>query len=133
VGAGGSGYRPDACARLSFSNYGSRLDVQAWGEDIVTTGGRSEMSYMDLQPLGKNRSYTKSFGGTSGASAMVAGAVGCICGVLLGAGKALPPPSEMRKLLTDTGLQQLVSGGCPVSQSVGPQVNVTNVLKKLGF
>lgn len=49
-------------ARLGFSNFGSRIDCYAWGEDIFTTTADA------------TNGYTYSFGGTSGASPMVAGA-----------------------------------------------------------
>lgn len=53
-------------SRMNFSNFGSRIDCFAWGEDIDTTGdGWKGTSTSD---------YTNAFGGTSGASPMVAGA-----------------------------------------------------------
>ena len=53
------------------STYGSRVDLQAWGKDVATTG------YGDLAEYGndENQSYTDSFNGTSSAAACVAGAV----------------------------------------------------------
>ena len=63
VGAGSSA-APHA--RLGFSNHGSRIDCYAWGENIDTAGdGWQGMS---------TTAYTTGFGGTSGASPMVAGA-----------------------------------------------------------
>lgn len=53
-------------SRLGFSNHGSRIDCYAWGQGIDTTGdGWDGTSITD---------YTGSFGGTSGASPIVAGA-----------------------------------------------------------
>lgn len=53
-------------SRLGFSNYGSRIDCFAWGENIDTTGdGWTGMS---------TTAYTSGFGGTSGASPIVTGA-----------------------------------------------------------
>ena len=61
VGAGSSA-APHT--RLGFSNFGNRIDCFAWGENIDTTGdGGSGMS---------TTSYTTTFGGTSGASPIVA-------------------------------------------------------------
>ncbi len=62
VGGGASAVQDDGRSRIWWSNYGSRLDVQGWGEDIVTTGGRSRSNYYDLvnYPEG-SRCYTQSF------------------------------------------------------------------------
>ena len=73
VGAGGSGFADGNNARekLSFSSYGSRFDVQGWGETIYTAG------YGDAYSGGADNTntwYTDSFSGTSGASPIVAAA-----------------------------------------------------------
>lgn len=53
-------------ARLGFSNFGGRIDCYGWGQNVVTCGdGYSGTS---------TTAYTTSFGGTSSASPMVAGA-----------------------------------------------------------
>lgn len=52
--------------RLSFSNFGSRIDCYGWGENIDTTG--------DGYTGNTTTAYTSGFGGTSGASPIVAGA-----------------------------------------------------------
>jgi subtilisin family serine protease len=59
VGAGSS---TAPHSRLFFSNFGSRIDCYAWGENIDTLSGDSTTS------------YTGGFNGTSGASPIVAGA-----------------------------------------------------------
>ena len=51
-------------SRLSFSNFGRRIDCYAWGENINTTGD----GWMGTSTM----AYTTSFGGTSGASPMIA-------------------------------------------------------------
>lgn len=53
-------------SRLGFSNHGSRIDCYAWGQGIDTTG--------DGWTGTSTTAYTTGFGGTSGASPMVAGA-----------------------------------------------------------
>ncbi len=99
-----------ARSRRSTSNYGLRVDVQGWGSGIVTSG------YGDLYPGGnppnaaeKNLWYRRSFGGTSGATPIVAGA----CAILQSFSKRLNgfageviPPDELRQLLIDTGTPQ---------------------------
>ncbi len=87
-----------------FTNYGSRMDVHAWGSEIVTTG------YGDLYTGGNLQTeYTASFGGTSGASPMVAGSCLCLQGmhrVLYG---TVMSPDALRTLLNTTGVPHLDS------------------------
>jgi len=71
VGAGTSDIRAPMC----LSNYGMRLDLQGWGDSIVTSG------YGDLAAADPTEFYTEKFGGTSGAAAIVAGAVASLQGV----------------------------------------------------
>ena len=52
--------------RLSFSNFGSRIDCYAWGETLQSTG--------DGWTGNGINTYTPTFGGTSGASPIVTGA-----------------------------------------------------------
>lgn len=111
VGAGSSNARHD---KLYYSTFGSRVNVQGWGENIVTTG------YGDLARLGGdvNQAYTASFGGTSGASAMVAGAVVWLQGVASTNLRRRLRPAEMRKLLITTGTPQ------GTGEHIGPIPNV---------
>ena len=67
VGAGSSDADHD---KLWFSSYGSRVDVQGWGENVFTLGYGLFTSYG-----GDDRqSYTNDFGGTSSASPFIASA-----------------------------------------------------------
>jgi serine protease len=86
----------------SFTNYGSRMDVHAWGSQIVTTG------YGDLYNGGSPQTeYTAGFGGTSGASPMVVGAALCLQGVALANLDGTFSPLALRALLHDTGVPHL--------------------------
>ncbi len=94
VGAG----TPTGLVAEDFSNYGSRVDVHAWGSQIVTTG------YGDLfDPAGLDRRYTAVFGGTSGASPMVTGAALCLQGVQRAVHGSVLDPVTLRAFLVDTG------------------------------
>jgi hypothetical protein len=118
VGAGS----PADHSRLGFSSYGSRLDVQAWGSGVLTSG------YGDLFDPGDSRQrYTAYFAGTSSASAIVAGAVASVQGALLARGMAPLEPAEMRDLLVSTGTPQ--SGLDPI----GPLPDITAALGALGI
>jgi hypothetical protein len=100
VGAGAppGGQHGPARSRLDFSNYGSCIDVQAWGQDVVTSG------YGDLWGIaGGDNAYTLRFMGTSAAAPLVCGVLAC----LQGRHKArygLPiPPEALRNLLRAIG------------------------------
>ncbi len=58
------------------SNFGSRVDCYAWGENIATTAtriGELGASPDAPTPADSKSRYTNSFGGTSGAAAIIAG------------------------------------------------------------
>ena len=105
VGAGVSAYsanseRP-ARSRMRESNYGSRLDAQGWGDQVVSTG------YGDIHQAPENQAYTiECFHSTSSASAIVAGAIISMQGQRLAADLQPLTPSEMRAWLVKRGSQQ---------------------------
>ncbi len=110
VGAGGiktSGQYPEGdLEKLCFSSYGSRFDLQGWGEEVVTTG------YGHLYNAdGPNYAYTDSFSGTSSAAPIVAGAVACCVGYWKNyVSPAVPSPKYIRDLLINTGTPQVNPG-----------------------
>jgi serine protease len=115
VGAGSAGGR----VKLGFSSFGSRVDVQGWGENVTTTG------YGNLFNPGDERQwYTAEFNGTSSASPIVAGAALQIQGVLKACGEKPLKAKAMRKLLVDTGAKQLGGGG-----KIGPLPQILDALK----
>jgi hypothetical protein len=119
VGASGMGDR----VRASFSNTSRRIDVHAWGSGIVSLGyGDGTMDPFNTTDA--QRLYTNRFGGTSGASPMVAGAIASIQGVRRNAGQLLLSPVDMRNLLVETGTPQ-ISGG-----PIGPQPNLRDAITR---
>ena len=85
-----------------FTNYGSRMDVHAWGSAIVTTG------YGDLYNGGPLQTrYTDEFGGTSGASPMITGSALCLQGIAKYYQHGPLLPHELRELLNSTGVPHL--------------------------
>jgi serine protease len=120
VGAGKSGVGTNAPARQPecWSNYGSRVDVQGWGDSIWTLG--YGYGWFDsTSPADQDQWYTDRFGGTSGASPMVVGAAASINGMRKAAGLPVLTPLKMRRLLRNTGTSQVRS-----HKQIGPLPNL---------
>lgn len=111
-------------SRAYFSTFGSRVNVQGWGFNVVTAG------YGDLQGGDTNQWYTSTFGGTSSASPIVAGAVAILSSVAKQRGSILSP-TWLRSVLMMTGSPQQAVVGMPVSQRIGPRPNIKAALTKL--
>jgi hypothetical protein len=105
------------------SNAGSIVDVQGWGSGLRTLG------YGDIQQNGsgdQNQWYATGFGGTSGASAMIAAVAtvwqsackaGNVQGLCTTAGQTYPPYAYgVRELLTLFASPQPT----PVTRKIGP-------------
>jgi hypothetical protein len=113
VGAGASQTVPDR-SRLGFSNYGTAVDAQAWGESVTTAG------YGDLQGgTDANRWYTAQFGGTSSASPIVVGVLACLQGIRRSARQPLVTPQEARQLLRRQGSPQQWASGQAQTDRIG--------------
>ena len=112
-GTHGRSHGPDR-SRLDFSNYGALVDAQGWGREVTTCG------YGDLQG-GTNEDlwYTDRFSGTSSASPIVVGAIGCIQGMARAANVAPPTPAQVKQCLRSTGAQQADAPGRPRTQRIG--------------
>jgi hypothetical protein len=116
VGASTATTREPMC----WTNHGSRVDVHAWGEKVVTLG------YGDLSASGENRSYTATFSGTSSAAPMVVGAVADLQGIANAAGKGPIDPRALRELLRATGTPQSSS-----TKQIGPRPNLRDAIPQL--
>lgn len=79
--------------RLGFSSHGARIDCYGWGQNVDSTG--------DGWTGTSTTAYTGTFGGTSSASPIIAGAALAVQGVAE-AGLGLRfSPSQMRAILTN--------------------------------
>jgi hypothetical protein len=92
VGAGSSAVPH---SKLSRSNHGNRIDCYAWGKNIDTTTTSDAGT--------SNTMYTTGFGGTSGASPIVAGAALIVQGIAQWSLGRRFSPRELRDLLTTNG------------------------------
>lgn len=115
-------------SRLGFSNFGARVDVQGWGREVTTSG------YGDLQG-GPNEDfwYTDIFSGTSSASPVVVGALGCIQGRLRNRSRPLLTPATATHLLRTTGSPQQDTPGRPASQRIGNRPNLRQAFATLNI
>ena len=118
VGAGRSSVTHD---KLSFSTFGSRVNVQGWGHNVFTTG------YGHFAVVGGDRdqSYTDLFSGTSSASPFIAGLAASLQGIHKAATGEPMGPEELRQLIIDTGRPQ-GSGG-----HIGPFPNAAAAVDAL--
>ena len=130
VGAGGAypggsypSYPQGDCERLYFSAHGQRIDLQGWGEDVLTTGYGS---YYNAE--GKNLWYTNTFSGTSSASPIVAGAVAsCVGYWKSNISPNPPPPATIRDILKTTGSPQVYG----IAGKIGPRPNLAAAIPAL--
>jgi serine protease len=108
--------------RATFSSFGSRVDVQGWGGAVTTLGFGDAF---DPTPDARQR-YTRGFGGSSSAAAIVAGVALAVQGQRRAQG--LPPlePAALRQQLVATGSPQ---DSCdPAAPHVGPLPNLPALL-----
>jgi serine protease len=108
-------------SRLDFSTYGSRVDLQGWGDDVVTTG------FGDAFDGGgdPNQYYTALFNGTSSAAPMIAGATAILEGVQAACGGSPLTPVEVREILVNTGTPQVAG---PYPGNIGPRPDLASAL-----
>lgn len=107
--------------RISYSTFGSRVNLQAWGDNVRSTG-----KILDYILIGNdfNQSYTI-FTGTSSATPIVASCAA----VLLSYYRSLTnganlSSQEIRQILMDTGIPQ----GTGVAGNIGPIPNMQTAM-----
>jgi hypothetical protein len=107
--------------RLSFSTYGSRVNVQGWGQNVFTLGYGNYVEHGG----DKNQRYTHVFSGTSSASPIIAAAAAALQSVAIRELGYHLWPHEIRQLLIDTGIPQ-GSGG-----HIGPFPNTVAAIEAI--
>jgi len=115
----GAGSADVSRSKLYFSTYGSRVNIQGWGQSVTTSG------YGALYNGGEHATYTSGFNGTSSATPVVASAVVAIQSYAKNVLGIILTPREMRNLLIETGWAQ-GSGG-----HIGPFPDVKAAIEKL--
>jgi hypothetical protein len=137
VGAGappplthGRYYGPDR-SRLDFSNYGARVDAQGWGVEVTTTGFGSMGNIADQPSVSRSLWYTESFGGTSSATPIVAGAITVVQAILKARNKnKLLTSQQMASIirLESNGSPQQSGVYGPASQRIGPRPDLSKLI-----
>jgi hypothetical protein len=109
-------------SRAGATNFGSRIDCYAWGEDVVTTGdgvyGTGTADYSLLPGA---------FGGTSAAGAIIAGAAACAQGIRKNLGQSLSP-ATMRALLSDP---QFSTAASSAAERIGRMPDLLQIANRL--
>lgn len=120
VGAASSSLPHD---RKDFSNFGSRVDCYAWGENVTTAG------YGGLDNGGgdNNRTYTSTFNGTSSASPIISGAALIVQGMYEANTNNRLSSFQMRTLLSNpaTGTAQ----GGDVAGNIGVMPDLRSIIE----
>ena len=119
VGAG----KPSIIDTLEFTNFGSRIDVHAWGDSIVSTG-YGDLWFDIANSSDVTRWYTAFFSGTSGASPMIAGCIVAIQSIRKHENRPLLNAQDMLKLLKKGASRQI-----DPSNNIGPRPNMRAILK----
>ena len=110
-------------SKASYSNWGSRLDVQGWGQEVTSTG------YGDLQGgTNKDLYYTDTFSGTSSSSATIAGVMAVLQSVLKARGRRSLTSPEARMLLRSIGSPQQDDPSVPQGARIGKRPNLRTLV-----
>lgn len=118
----GAGYPNTTHAPEWFTTYGSRVDVQGWGENVFTSG------YGDKFQIGGdfNQYYTM-FSGTSSATPIVASCVIVLQSYYYGLTGEYMTGEEMKTLLKETGKPQQSD----LEKPIGPLPNMKAAIQAL--
>ena len=119
VAASLSNIRGPAC----YTNYGSRIDVNGWGDSVATLGYGTAFS----EPGTDDRDYTLNFSGTSSAGPIVAGAAASIQGILKARGDDPLSPRALRRVLSASGTPQAEE----LDRNIGSLPNIIDAIKMI--
>lgn len=107
--------------RADFSNYGSRIDCNGWGYDVVTLG----FGQLFWVPNDPRQAYTDEAAGTSSATALLTGVVARLSSVAQRQLDRVLTPLEVRTLLR--------THGTPIPGHIGRRADMVALLDALGL
>jgi hypothetical protein len=111
------------------SSYGSRVDLQGWYDGIATATTGHYLPDLFF-PDDDDQAYTSAFGGTSGASPMVAACVAIANSIAIHARGQPWDPWELREALRNTGTPQPAADAA--EHPIGPQPDMRRFLRTWG-
>lgn len=104
--------------RMWFSNFGSRIDCYAWGENVDTCSSNS---------TGSTTMYTGTFNGTSSASPIITGAALAIQGITETSLGYRFNPRQLRAILSDPA--NGTASNNPATDRIGVMPNLRTILQ----
>ena len=124
----GAGTANTTHSRIYYSTYGSRINLQAWGENVLTSGYDSDYAPYNYSMIGGdfNQSY-KTFTGTSSATPIVASCAAVLQSYYYFYTGNYLTSQQIRTILIDTGIAQ----GGTASAHIGPIPNMQAALTYL--
>lgn len=105
-------------SRLSFSNFGSRIDCYGWGQNVDTLTTDSTGT--------ANNQYTSTFNGTSSASPIVTGAATIVQAVMQAAHGYRYSPYQLRSVLSDPA--NGTTSATPATDRIGVMPNLQAII-----
>jgi subtilisin family serine protease len=121
VGAAHYNEATNSFTKNDFSNFGNRIDCFAWGDNITTTG--------DGEDGNDKQAYIHNFGGTSGASPIIAGTAILIQAIQRALGGNPLLPEQMRDVLTNQDTGTLPEN--PTLDRIGVIPDLRRILQRL--
>lgn len=119
----GGGTATTSHNRIFYSTFGSRVDVQAWAEDVRTIGRIGSFTLINND---FNQSYTN-FSGTSSATALVSACASVLQSYHHSLAGNYLSSSQLRTILKETGIAQ----GTSVIGNVGPIPNMQTAIQRV--
>jgi hypothetical protein len=110
--------------KMGYTNFGSRIDCYAWGENVVTAGG--------FPSLCENvtNSYTTTFSGTSSASAIITGVAIALQGIAEANLHCRLSPSQVRAFLSNEAYGTASANG-KATDKIGVMPDLKKIIRDL--
>ena len=108
---------------LYYTTYGSRVNIQAWGENVFTIGDSCANTTVFGNDI--NQTYNSCFAGTSSATALIGGFTAVLQSYYLSQTGSYLTSQELRALMVNTGIAQ------GAGNNIGPLPNMEAAILEL--